>query len=147
MSIVASAATIILVSPWIVTRKQKQNGKETLLLRMLKTWLTPADPDYQAVVASIPIVYARNNAVLEKRSDWLEHANSEPERLNAGDEGMKLQADLIQSMAEAAGHALYADDLLKGAYISDGFAKREYLAIQAAEAQARIASALEQSLE
>ena len=149
LSIISSALTAVFVMPWIMRREQKKDAQEQLLLRVLNTWLHPANPEYQAAIASIPITFAKCEEVLKRRDLLLAFVSNEEKQRELGDNfdqnAKELQASLLCAMGQSFGLSMDEKQLLQSAYVTKGYVDREVMLVTAYNSWPRIASAIERS--
>ncbi|WP_342665823.1 DUF6680 family protein [Leisingera daeponensis] len=128
---------------------QTKEAKEQLLLRMLNSWLTPANPEYQAAVSSIEVVFSDSPNVLRKRDSLIAHVSNEAaERQNSrifAHAAREKQAELLAAMGEASGIKMDDKQLLQAAYLTKAFVRREELLHEAFASWPRIARSLEEA--
>jgi len=150
---VVNLIAIVVLTAWVVPRVSRKDAKkaqqEDVLFRMLKTWLIPANPEYQATIATIPIVFADQETVVRQHNRYIAFVSSEENKAKTRflQLAQEHQIALIAEMGKVIGLDLDAKQLGRSAYLSKGYVGREVMLENALGAWPRIADALEKGNE
>lgn len=149
-SVLVAIIIASLISPKLAERSARRHQRERLLRILISTSPLPANPDYQGAIGLIPIDFKGCARVLDARAEYLALVNSpipaETENIIAHTrDTINKQADLIAAIGQEIGFDITRQSLIDGSYVSQGFADREQLNIEAMRSWLRIASALEKN--
>ncbi len=149
-SVIVAVVIAVFLTPWLAGRSARREQQEKLLRTLLNTWQTVANPDYQSAIALIVVDFKGCAKVLKARERLLEWVNApapggEPLASAHFEKNRRLQAELIAAIADELNFDISADELIAGAYLSQGFVTRENVIFEGFVAWQRIAVALEEN--
>ncbi|MBD3730363.1 MAG: hypothetical protein IE933_11725 [Sphingomonadales bacterium] len=145
LAIVAGPIIAVCITLWIDARRRKHEQRVIVLRHLIATRHLPADPGFLTAINLIPVEFNDRPAVIRAYNEFimaskanLDGKNDEATLQNSATKLTRLIFEISRSL----GFDLRETDIQTSAYASDGWVKRDLLAMNSQQAMCNIADIL-----